>query len=240
MLRPLFLVCPCERCARVSLSRRWTSAYVGLAGVTEVNRTCMLRRTHGFHGRAVAADSALLDSGLLRQLDHPHGITLAQDRLSEAVERRPGDGCAAAARDEPGRLHGAASDEYGGHEVRGVPGEGGARSARSHDRDAARDDVDDARARHVVRLPDRRWNLHGVSDVARADACVTISRGRPLRVDHLLPRVCGGTLAAVDLVPEVLGDHDQGDGGLAGLCGAHGSDVRVLLAALTGLALRFE
>lgn len=41
MLRPLVVVCPCGPRPRVSLSRRRTSAYVGLAGVTEVNRNRM-------------------------------------------------------------------------------------------------------------------------------------------------------------------------------------------------------
>ena len=51
-----------------------------------VNRDRLLRRDDDFHECAVAADSAVLDFRVHRQLDHPHGFAVAQDRLSEAGE----------------------------------------------------------------------------------------------------------------------------------------------------------
>src|SRR2546425_5458693 len=75
---------------------------------------------HGWALRTVAPDPAVVGARLRAQLGHPHGVALAQERLPQAAERRPRDGCAPPAGHPAGRLHDAPPIEQTGHALPAV------------------------------------------------------------------------------------------------------------------------
>src|SRR6185295_7261279 len=83
--------------------------------IPESRRRSTTGRCHDRPVRTGSSDPAVVGDRFRRELDHPHVVAVAPQRLSEAAERRRCTGRTAAACDTAGRLHGAASFEHRGH-----------------------------------------------------------------------------------------------------------------------------
>ncbi len=153
---------------------------------------------------ALAPHPALGGDRLRRELDHPHGVALAQERLPPGAERGQGDGRPAPVRHPPGRLHDPPALEPEGHAIAGVRGE--VEEGPGHDRDRAseRPAGDGEIPRPVVPLFRRGRLPRRLRRGARAAHGRGIPARVPVRRGHRVHRILGRALADLHLVPPLL------------------------------------
>jgi len=160
---------------------------------------------------ALASDFAVVGRRVRRELDHPHGVAVAQRRLLQDTEGRRGDIRPAAPRDSAGGLHGPASVEPRRHALAGVYREDEGGPGDDAAGDAERTIADSGQPYQLVPLHGCRRRLRCVHHQPRGWSGHQLPDRVPVRGCHGVHGLLARAVADVDLVSTWVDAHDQID-----------------------------